>query len=369
MFFFNCSTNVVGGAVQNAVNFIKELSVLDDFKNWGFVLSKEVYSQISYIVDGSVVLVIDSPAKNVLHRKSIEKFLNKNSARILYTSAGPAYIKVKCFHIMGCSNPYILGSNNYALKLIGKRGDYFKRFLNTLYQRYYIKKSNAWIVQTDYSKLQLKEIVNSSKIYVVDNTLSKSFSTNDFKNPKNINVMKDIRCLIPSAYYKHKDLERIPLIATKLSENYPRLRFYFTLSDNDFQKIYQIAVENDVGSMFLNLGSYDHSQALDIYINSDIILQPSALEVFSTSYLEAISVSLPLVSPRLPFSEDICGDYAYYYDINCNDSYSNAIISAIAHKGFNDKLNLRRSILDKYSDHKVRTQKILNIIKEVLNER
>lgn len=368
MFFFNCSTNIIGGAVQNAVNFIKELALIDDFESWGFILSHEVYTQVRQTVVNSKILVIGSPSKSLSNRRVIERFLVENDACLVYTSAGPAYIDIKCLHIMGCSNPYILGPSQYANQLIGNRRKRLKRYLTTLYQTHSIQKADIWITQTEYSKTQLENIIKNSNVYVVHNALSESFSNHNPISKKILNN-KIIRCLVPTAYYKHKDLERIPNIAKSLKKDFPNLKFFLTLSDSSFEHIYKLALKHKVESMLVNLGPYNHDQALKIYTDSDLILQPSALEVFSTSYIEAIATGRPLVVPSLPFAKDICGNYPYYYDINCNKSYTSAIANAISYKDFNQRISLRHSILSKYSNQKERTEKILKIIKEAFNER
>ena len=43
LWVFNCSTNIVGGAVQNSVNFIKNIRDSANLEYWHFILSYPVY--------------------------------------------------------------------------------------------------------------------------------------------------------------------------------------------------------------------------------------------------------------------------------------------------------------------------------------
>ncbi|ELY3990309.1 glycosyltransferase, partial [Cronobacter sakazakii] len=175
-----------------------------------FLLSPQVHSQIKDILmQGSFFIAYDSPASSFVARNKIKKLIDSLSPKLIYTSAGPAYINFSAPHIMGCSNPYILGASDYAYKLYGGWKERLKRKLKTVYQKFNIKKANAWIVQTEASKRQLQKIVTKkSKIYVIYNSVSEDFL--NFLNQKNIasgyddKIKKDAvyKIIVPTAYYK-----------------------------------------------------------------------------------------------------------------------------------------------------------------------
>lgn len=145
---FNCSTNVVGGGIQNSVNFIKQVLNHDFGMAWFFILSPQVHEQVKELVkEGCFHVAQKSPASSLSSRKKIRTIVENISPLLVYTSAGPAYISFPCHHIMGCSNPYILGASDYAYHLYGGMFEQLNRRLKTVYQRMYIKKADAWIVQ------------------------------------------------------------------------------------------------------------------------------------------------------------------------------------------------------------------------------
>ncbi|CCK15067.1 glycosyl transferase, group 1 [Cronobacter universalis NCTC 9529] len=379
---FNCSTNVIGGGIQNSVNFISQVLKNKGYGlKWFFLLSPQVYEQIKEILpQGSFFIAYDSPASSLLARNKIKKIVDSVSPKLVYTSAGPAYIKFSVPHIMGCSNPYILGASQYAYNLCGNKKEQIKRKLKTAYQRINIKKANVWIVQTESSKVQLQNIVGKkSEIHIVYNSVSEDFL--NFLNQRNIatdyveNLSSEPVCkiLVPTAYYKHKDLERVPVAAALLRKRYSgKFKITFTVgSDTDYHNIVEIAKNHGVEDLIDNIGAYSHSQALSIYSKYDVVLQPSALEVFSTSYIEAMSMLRPLVVPDFDFAKSICGNYAYYYSANDINSYVEALYNAIHDMNLGERYHKAVQIVRKYGSQEHRVNKIVALIKEYLvnNER
>lgn len=361
---FNCSTNIVGGAVQNSVNFVKELVANEIVDDWYFILSHEVHQQVKDILSKNYS-VFESPARNFRARKNIFKLVDSISPDLVYTSAGPAYIDFKCLHIMGCSNPYILGATKRAIELLGGRRARVKRYLLTFYQRFYIRKADYWIVQTDSSVNGLTNLgCEFNRISVIHNALASSFF--DFI-PLNIDGRSSkSKVLIPSAYYKHKDLDRVPAICLEYLKRYgDDITFTFTISDSDFSNIIGKAKLNGTARHMKNIGPFMHSEALSIYQCYDLILQPSVLEVFSTTYLEAMAVGKPLVVPKLSFSVDICGQYANYYDVNDIANCADIIHDSLVNFGLLSKDSIRGNILNKYGTQADRFHKIIDLINEI----
>ncbi|ELY2743338.1 glycosyltransferase [Cronobacter turicensis] len=379
---FNCSTNVIGGGIQNSVNFISQVLKNEGYGlEWFFLLSPQVYEQVKNILpQGSFFIAYDSPASSFLVRNKIKKIVDLVSPKVVYTSAGPAYIEFGVPHIMGCSNPYILGASQYAYSLCGNKKEQIKRKLKTAYQRINIKKANVWVVQTESSKVQLQNIVGeTAQIHIVYNSLSEEFL--NFLNQRSISgdYIEQLsngpvcKILVPTAYYKHKDLERVPVAAALLRKRYSgKFKIIFTVgSDKDYYNIVEIAKKNGVEDLIENIGAYSHSQALSIYSKYDVVLQPSALEVFSTSYIEAMSTLKPLVVPDFDFAKSICGNYAYYYSANDINSYVEALYNAIQHINFGERYHMAMQIVKKYGSQEQRVNKIVTLIKEYLvnNER
>ncbi|MRS92326.1 glycosyltransferase [Enterobacteriaceae bacterium RIT714] len=372
---FNCSTNVVGGGIQNSVNFINHVFMNNGFNlQWYFLLSPQVFDQVRHLMqEGTFYVAYKSPASSLMTRREILKLVKRLMPKLVYTSAGPAYISFPVRHILGCSNPYILGASNYAYKLYGNYVEQFKRRLKTIYQRKEIKKADVWIVQTESSEKSLHMIVGASApIHVIYNSVSEEFI--EYLNTINIDAYEiesqdtGKKILVPTAYYKHKDLEKIPHVISLLQKKYGyEVDVIFTVqSQCDYESIVAIARKLNVESSFINIGAFQHKDALAIYKQYDVILQPSALEVFSTSYIEAMATLKPLVVPRFDFSESICGNYAYYYASDDINSYADALYAALEDIDIESRCVKAISIVSKYGSQERRVDKIMSLVKEYI---
>lgn len=359
MKIFNCTTNITGGAIQNAVNFIHHS--LEDFENeWFYFVSKEVYQQVREILPPDKFYVCESsPARSFRSRKLLRDLEGQLSPSLVYTSAGPAYVKFKSLHIMGCSNPYVLGINDLA----SSRMSFFERmfrWLHSCYQRFYIRFADYWIAQTELSRKSLCRLgLSNDRIFVVHNAISykfrEQFSKNEVKKSSS-NSKKVI--LIPSVYYKHKNLEIIETLLRYLNES--DYEIVLTLPDDEFQHIRSCLGLKS--SIVTNIGPFPHSKATEVYGIADIVFIPSYLEVFSTSYIETMAMKLPLVLPDLDFCVDICGDYGFYYNALDESSAAACIKDAINAGISNHRLQTAHSLLKTYGSQKERYLKVLTIL-------
>jgi glycosyltransferase involved in cell wall biosynthesis len=372
VFIFNCTTNITGGAVQNSVNFIREALSSSGSGNWFFLVNDKIFSQLSEKTNEQIK-VFPSPAKSYSARKSISKYIASKPNSIVYTSAGPAYISIKNYHVIGCSNPYVLGIDKEINVKFFSGFDLLKRELLTIYQRRAIIGADAYIFQTEHSRqaffkhTSVKADVQST---VISNAISSDFSCY-LKSSQQQHVTHQgdvINVLVPSAYYKHKCLEIIPSLIVSLNQEYKDKKYIFSLTvkDDEFLEIKKSSDLEIPSEQLVNLGTYNHSDAVGLYKKADIIFQPSLIEVFSTTYIEAIAMGLPLVVPDTAFSRGICKNYPSYYDFNnlndCVRSFSPEIV-------FNNKNN-ERDFLSEYGNQSERFKKIesyLYKLKEKLN--
>ncbi|WP_167692896.1 glycosyltransferase [Shewanella japonica] len=364
LFVFNCSSNVVGGAVQNSVNFIKQIYTRNEQEQWYFILSEVVFRQVGSFVSTDRHSVFSSPAKSFLSRVKIKLLVNKLNPFLVYTSAGPSYINFNCTHIMGCSNPYVLGPSRASLSILGGIYSQVKRRLHSLYQLYHFRKSDYWIVQTEVSLNQLiAKGFPEKNIFVVYNSVSLDFLTkkNQFEDLSN---KKDIKVLVPSAYYPHKNLSIIPKILNKLNKpGATKFSFFLTVEPSAYEYLIQDPEFNQVQQHLTNLGPYKHKDAVDLYCSHDVIFLPSLLEVFSTSYIESMAIKKPLILPSLEFTQGICSNYPLYYDTDSIDSCIESFNQIGNYYKFSEKYVLvSETLITKYGSQNERYTKISNIL-------
>lgn len=373
---FNCSINVVGGGVQNAVNFIRNTINNNGYGlSWFYILSVQVYDQLkNELAIGEYQVFEITPTKSPVARNLLVNLVKKINPSIVYTSAGPTYVKFPVPHIMGCSNPYVLGASDYAYQLYGNKLMQLKRKVLTFYQKQKIKLADEWIAQTEASSISLQKIVGSDKrIHIIHNAISENFLSYfegiDCNKLPGQTYQDEIKVLVPTAYYKHKDLEKIPIMISRLCQKYnKKFTVVFTIKEEcAYQEIFTCAKNLGVDAYIRNIGGFHHNKALDIYLAHDIILQPSVLEVFSTSYIEAMATLKPLVVPKFDFSTSICGDYAWFYDCHDIDSYVEAMCQAFMDYDIASRYKRAETILRKYGSQQERTLRIVNIIKAFMD--
>ncbi|WP_133153219.1 glycosyltransferase, partial [Vibrio breoganii] len=177
-----------------------------------------------------------------------------------------------------------------------------------------------------------------------------------------------IKIIFPSAYYKHKNFEILPKVVAELEKRKIDVTISLTVQDDSkLTELKRLAEELNVKERFINLGGYAHEDALDIYTSHDLVIQPSLLEVFSTTYIESIYSYKPLVVADLPFAHDICLKYPHYFTANDFCSFADAIEGAVfERRDTSFIINQRKLVLDTYGDQGQRFQKISELLHNLI---
>ena len=78
---FNASTNIVGGAVQTATNFILQ-AIKDHSIDWFFIISKKIADELTElnvdIINEHFFVINPSPSKNFKSRYIVKTIEKKN---------------------------------------------------------------------------------------------------------------------------------------------------------------------------------------------------------------------------------------------------------------------------------------------------
>ncbi|WP_203141756.1 glycosyltransferase [Marinobacter mangrovi] len=316
---FNASTNVVGGAVQNSANFMR-YSAEDPEIDWYYVVSPQVLAEARKIgFDDDVLCLQESPAQSASSRRQLYRYVAEKQPEVVYTMAGPAYVSFPCTHVMGCSNPYLTNLSWQSLSYNRSFGQILITLARSVYQAFYARKADAWIFQTEASRKGFMErlFVPETATDVVPNAVGKAFDLERFaaSTPEmNGGVIKG---LYPAAYYPHKAHMMIPDVLAELKQQYPKadIKLSVTLKKHSPEegKLFDLAARKGVVDSVVNIGPYSYSDAPDILAAHDFVFFPSILEVFSTSYLEAMASARPLVVADKDFAREVCGRFATYF--------------------------------------------------------
>ena len=366
---FNCSTNIQGGPVQNAANFIIESSKDTEF-NYLYLVSKNVLKILNDIefYSTQVVLIKDSPSKKIASRRIIKQYEDKFCPDLIFTMAGPSYIKFKNKHIMGCSNPYIIYASNKDIKYGRSYLEFINRLLRTLYQQFYIMKADYYLFQTNISMnaFSNKFSVERKKLYCIPNALGMIDNVdNVHNNNKYIKKNKCLSIFCPFENYSHKGIHIIPQVSKKLELLNINAKFNLTISQNDLTNRQKNIFKNFNNINFIGRKSY--SKMSFEYNKNDIVFLPSILEVFSTVCIESLYFKKPIVISNKNFNRDILESYAVYCDSFSVQDCVNKIIKA-SKLANNEEylLNAKNFIKEKFSNYENRYQKFKKVFNEIL---
>jgi glycosyltransferase involved in cell wall biosynthesis len=331
-FFFNCTTNIVGGGVKNSAIFIK-YAIERSSLSWHFALSSEVKSLLDRwgVVVPEFTVFSESPARSIKARNRLAKLVRSCGADLVYTMAGPSYVSFSVPHVQGISNPHISHPNYSDLRSVIPLSKFIGYLLLTFYQRRKAKSADYFIFQTQSS---LEGFCNQGgfdrkKAIVIPNAVDhEGFGVGSSLVSKRKSEKFKIFC--PAAPYPHKALKFIPEYARKLLDLGVG-NFIFVLSIPRDHRLYR-SIMSDAGllgveSKIETVGPYDYSNAAALYESFDAVFVPSLLETFSATYLEAFASKRVLVAANRQFAKDVCRDAAIYVephnptDVAVNISY------------------------------------------------
>jgi glycosyltransferase involved in cell wall biosynthesis len=368
---FNCSTNIVGGGLKNSAWFIKN-ALTDSRISWTFAVSPQVCEiLLRWNIDvnqNNFFIFYDSPSKNFSSRRELFDLSQQNNFNFIYTMAGPSYVSFKTLHFLGISDPYVI----YGSFPIIKYGRSFSEAIMVVFQTFYklfkSRDSDYWVFQTfdSLDSFCRRTFVKKSKCFVVYNSIGDNFlNINHHIIASKNNSSLTIFC--PAANYPHKALNTIPYISWRLKQALGNIPFKFVLTipidSSQWSSIYSLSSSLGVLENVGTMGPFNHSEVYEVHKNVDIVYIPSLLEVFSSSYLEAIALGLPLVVSDFSFSRQICGDYAYYVNPFDYNQIVN-ILLGIYKKDFiieNEKLKHKESILTMFGSQKNRYESLVHL--------
>ncbi len=368
---FNCSTNIVGGGVKNSALFITKTLIANNM-NWIYAISpsvKVLLQEMGIELDERFFEFKESPSRCENARKELRELSRNYNCQLVYTMAGPAYVKFPVYHIQGISNAYIThaGFSSFALK-----GFFFKvlrYFLYVLVQFYYSRKADYFVFQTEQARNSFirRRGTKRSQTKVINNAFDKEMLHQlTHLQKKNLNDFPKI-VFCPGANYIHKAFQFIPQIVHELKKMVDfDFQFVLTLNkDSLWERIENESKSLDVIENILNIGPYSYSVVARLYQQADLIFVPSLLETFSASYMEAIAARKPLLVADKNFAREVCLDYAEY----CQPRNARLSAMKIAEMILNPSISEDRAvdIIKKYGDQEQRFQRIIQLIEEKLN--
>ena len=99
------------------------------------------------------------------------------------------------------------------------------------------------------------------------------------------------------------------------------------------------------------IGSLNKEKVLKLYSGSNALLITSDRESLGLPILEAISYSIPIIAPRLPYVEELLGNSACYFENFSEKEVENAILNCYEnYLQWKEKINYRKKLFERNSN-------------------
>jgi glycosyltransferase involved in cell wall biosynthesis len=335
---FNAMQNTSGGGLKNSFFFI--LNNLKNKRLDGYYIINEkllvLLKDAGVSIDNKFLIISKKNRKNL---KKIE-----NHVDLVYTMAGPTYLKFKAPHILGISNPYLTHAKFFNFKHGRTYVGFFRTIVKTLIQYLFFTKADFYVFQTQYSQHEFckRKKLSITKTVVIPNAWDAGLTISAKKKEKQIYTI-----YAPGPGFSHKGLDLLPRVAMELNNiGCEEFIIYTHLSEkSSVWKLFNRNVKKyEVQKNFKNIGTVPYSNVSKLYANAELILIPSLLETFSATYLEAIQFNKKLIVHNTPFSKEICGNYANYSNFFDYELTAKLIENRL--RSNHNKYSERQNILD-----------------------
>jgi glycosyltransferase involved in cell wall biosynthesis len=369
---FNATTNIIGGGIKNSALFVK-MALADNSLEWHFAISPQVAQLLKdsgIDLDASFFTVFEySPARNRESRKQLLNLEAQLTPDIIYTMAGPAYVKFKGNHVMGISNGYITHAGWEAFRVFGNCKRTLKFMAKVAFQSIQISKANNLIFQTEAARSHYckRMAYPKARTTVISNAFDESMIDQVEGLLSEVNKIEGVNIICPGADYLHKGFQFIPQIAKQMTiirEKNEKFKFILTLPDGDLWKsISEEAKKLGIEECIVNRGPYSYKDVAKVYASSEIVFIPSLLETFCASYLEAILLNKKLVVANRAYSREVCGSYATYVEPRDFTATAKELLQVMNVKNTQEHQEIKKGILMKYGNQKDRFNRIKAYLK------
>lgn len=312
----DCMPLSTGGGVQVAIALMEGLSRRSDV-DWLAVVPAGLKGAVpaSFIADNHRIRFLAKSsildilcANRQLH--AIERGFRPD---IVFTVFGPAYFRARSPHLVGFALPHLIYQGDGVLLQdpthIERVADFIKLLL--------LRRADHIVVETETvrQRLATRLGIDPSSISVIGNSVNPLL---DRHPPAPVPESGRFGVLVPSAYYRHKNLEILPEIASVLVRHASGLDFEFRLTldaaSAPWKRLTEAAVQFGVADRLTTLGVLPLDRLARAYREAHAVLLPTLREASTAVYPESFHFRRPLLTSDLDFAHELCGDAALYAD-------------------------------------------------------
>ena len=372
----NTASTFKGGGVQVALSFLHELQAYNHHE-FHVLLSKPVENQLSIKAFGdnftfySVPFRPGSSVKALFRmRKYFKELEKKVSPDCVFTTTGPAYWRPLAPHLCGYNLPHHIYPESPYFNNLPIKSQLNWLLKRKLWQHWFAKEADAFVVQTDDVNQRLKTFLNTDQVYTISNTCSHVFRETDRTHEKTILPSKEeneFRLLSIGAHYPHKNLDIINDIARELVNLQTEYGIHFVLTLPD--KIFQKSFTKQAKQIIYNAGPQPLENCPSLYRETDALFLPTLLECFSASYAEAMAMERPIITTDMGFAMSICGDAALYFKPKSSSSAIKAIVKLMNDKNLYEMLQTNgKERLMSFNTPQKRAERYLEICESLVHK-
>ena len=354
-----------GGGIQVATSFLYDLISINTDDDFFVIQSPSSSKQIkkSQFPENFHFYDLEEKDSSIFNRRKFVKAIEKNiNPNVIFTTFGPSYHKSNYPKVVGFAIPFLIYLDSPFFSQISLTSKIKLKILGSVKKYLFNRNSNVLIFETDESRKIFNNLYkHKTKSYTVSNTLNEIFfNENKWVNYTLTNNSSfNILCL--TANYPHKNLKIIPYIIDVLISRYKMKNFRFILSLSKSE----LGFDDKYDSYISYIGVININQIPFLYKQVQIVFMPTLLEVFSTTYLEAMYMGKPIISSDMGFAREICKDSALYCNpLNIDDYAQNIYKLNIDNSFYFNLVDKGKENVKRFGNSQDRTQSYLNIIKQ-----
>lgn len=272
----------------------------------------------------NVVFVNKTSAFDVIKlSRALAEAENKFKPNIVFTVFGPAYFKAKAPHVVGFALPNMIYSSDCAQTVRPLTAVALDPVRAILFRR-----ATHLVVETETVRKRVVEKlgIDRDRITVIGNCVNPVLAQIE---PAPTLSQTTFGILVPSAYYRHKNLEIIPAVAAALRAIDATLPFEFRLTlapdSPQWMAIARQAEQLGVSRHIKTLGAVPLAKLGTEYLDASIVFLPTLREASTAVYPEAFHFCRPLVTSDIDFARELCGDAALFAEPSNAAAWASAL--------------------------------------------
>ena len=334
----NMATITLGGGLQASRSFVSYCinSAHDDI-DFHFVLSPQLHSYLDDLLTNVSFSVVNISPARFLRGQTSRNFILKLESQfrpdLVYSIGFPSYINFHNTEIGRYTNPWEIYSLKEAWSLLSFH-EKVSRFVKSYIRRFYAGRASFFETQTSDAASAISKALNISlsNIHVSPNVINPEFQAYNISTSaysKYAEMDPDLFSIfVLSADHKHKNLDIIAHVAQALKGlTNKQFTFYLTIpfDSETWRRIALDISDFNLSTNIVNLGPLTLDECLTQFQRSNLLFLPTLAEIFSSSYIEAMSTYTPIVTSDLYFARNICGDSALYFQPKSPSSAAQSI--------------------------------------------